>query len=139
MKWNITLTISRVSLKKYSFPLLISSFIACIFLFNPKSDTPRVFSKLKIKTSKTWMLFAFTSPLFNPWIIGLQGQFCKIFSSIAAHRSIQTEWKFVGMIICSYRSDCNRKFQKFLLISRDKGFPGVSLIFEKFQKLIFQT
>ena len=41
----------------------------------------------------------------NPISYGMKQQFFKMFSSIAAHRNVQTEWKFAVMIICIYRSD----------------------------------
>ena len=60
---------------------------------------------------------------FNPIGYGLKEQFLKMFSSIAAHRFVQTEWKFERIIICIYRSDCNRKkFKKFFWLAEIKVF-----------------
>ena len=48
----------------------------------------------------------------NPIGYGPKQQFLKMSSSIVAHRNVQTEWKFVRIIICIYRSDYNRKNSK---------------------------
>ena len=90
-----------------------------LFHFSQSVDS----GKWKSLTTFYWFWTVKQRVLFNPIGYGPKQKFFKMFSSIAPHRIVQTVWKFVRIIICIYRSDCNRKnFKKLFWLAEIKLF-----------------
>ena len=54
-----------------------------------------------------WVGYSLCVANINPYCHGLKHSFSKMFSFLAAQWNVQSDWKFVWMVIIIYRLDCD--------------------------------